>query len=174
MEQEPQKKDISAELTALFEADQADRAGNWEDESVRQQALENDTARLARARDIYAENKAGTTTLSEDDCLKLAFIFQHSPETNDYQIAMELALRAGEKGAWLSAAAEDRYLLAIGQKQKWGTQFTRDEQGEVAQAPMQTDEESGVTDAMRAERKIPPRNEQFADFLRAEQNDTTE
>jgi hypothetical protein len=46
-------------------------------------------------------------------------------------LANEALAKGHPDAGWLSAAAEDRYLLSIGGKQKWGTQFakTREESG---------------------------------------------
>ena len=96
-------------------------------------------------------------------------LFQHGLSSEDYKIAFELtneAVKQGNEDAkWLSAAAEDRYLLSINKKQKWGTQFKGDGRGGWEQSPMDSDEESGVTDVMRKSKNIPIRSEQLPLFL---------
>lgn len=164
MEEAPRRKSVSAELKNLFDSDQADRMameGNWKNPDFVRDVTEKDAARLKRANEIYKEYESGNVTLSDDEMVQLAFLFQHSLETDDYQKAMRLGNAAGEEGRWIAAAAEDRWLLSKGEKQKWGTQFTH----EGGQAPMLSDEESGITDAMRSERGIPARAEQLVAYL---------
>ena len=64
------------------------------------------------------------------------------------------ALAQGEKGAkWLVAASEDRFLMAIGRKQRFGTQYeAAAEPGKFRLAP--TDPQ--VTDELRAAVGAPP------------------
>lgn len=165
MEEIPIRKSVSLELKELFDRDQSERQelrDNCDDADRVDQLLANDARRLIRAREIYSEYEAGALLLANEERVQLAFLFQHSIEGDDYRKAHELGSSAGEAGAWIAAAAEDRWLLSKGDKQKWGTQFTRDNQ----QAPMLSDEESGVTDDMRRERGIPSRAEQLAVHLR--------
>ena len=167
MEKIPERKSVAEELDKILEEDQADRAVGHDNIDFKRMS-ENDRLRLARAREIYQEFKEGKLTLDGERLWKLAMLYQHSPNTDDYLVAMEVAnlsAQAGnESGAWLSAAAEDRYLINTGRKQKWGTQFTR-QAGEWKQMPMQSDEESGVTDEMRAQKHVPARDQQLAAFL---------
>jgi len=167
-EEFPSKESISTELLHLFQGDQADRTSLLDDGGM-QRMVSNDSARLQRGREIYNEYNEGLVILSGDDLYSLAMLFQHGRDAEDYKIAGELASFSADQGnesaKWLVAAAEDRYLLAIGEKQKWGTQFKKSENGEYEQAPMLSDEESGVTDAMRASHGIPARAEQLAVHL---------
>jgi len=160
----PGKKSVSAELKEIFDADQADRRameGNGKNSDLVKEMLEKDAVRLEKANEIYEEYKSGSLTVSEKELGQLAFLFQHSNKSDDYQKAMELGNAAGEGGKWIAAAAEDRWLVSKGGKQKWGTQFTHDRE----QVPMLSDEESGITDEMREERGIPARAEQSAAHL---------
>lgn len=167
MKATPPHKTISEELSALFEADQAERIVGYENIDFKKMK-ENDTHRLVRAKEIYEDVKANALDLTGEELWKLAMLFQHSPHSADYLIAAQIADLSAKKGsksgAWLSAAAEDRYLLNTGSKQKWGTQFTK-ESGEWEQMPMQSDEESGITDQMRIEKNVSPRDQQMAVFL---------
>jgi hypothetical protein len=165
MEGIPAKKTVSIELKELFEKDQADRytlQGDWGNTELVQKMVANDAIRLKRGREIYEEYKAGNTLLSNEDLVQLAFLFQHSPELDDYWKAHELGKDAGEEGKWIAAVAEDRWLLNKGGKQKWGTQFLSG----TEQAPMLSDEESGITDEMRMEMRVPPRAEQLDAHLK--------
>lgn len=160
MEGIPEKKTISAELKELFDEDQSDRlaiGADWDNAELVQKMVANDAIRLGRGREIYEEYKSGTIELASEELVQLAFLFQHSGELDDYWKAHELGNDAGEEGKWISAAAEDRWLLKRGEKQKWGTQFFGNDQ-----APMLSDEESGITDEMRRERRIPVRADQLA------------
>ena len=112
------------EMTKLFEADQAPRLSgkpiNW-----------GVGARTASA-------KARTKTLLDSGALATgedyehaAFIFQHGETPDDYLMAHTLATIAAAKGrskaAWIAAASLDRYLMAIGRRQIYGTRYkTRD------------------------------------------------
>ncbi len=124
-----------------------------------------DAARLARALELFElkEQLPGT------EFLDLAFLFQHGGEPDHYKKAWELADEALTQGcetaAWLTAAAEDRYLLSIGEKQKWGTQFSQNEKGEWEQQAMAEDTELGITDDLRRAKNVPARSEQLMVFL---------
>ena len=159
---------ISSELKRLYEEDQQDRAGKY-DEINLEKMRANDSVRLRRAYEIYGLIKTGQVGLSPEDYFHLAMLFQHSPKLEDYQTALEVSIAGAERGsvecAWLSAAAEDRYLLAKGERQKWGTQFKKNAQGEWEQMPMFSDEESKITDEMREEKNVPPRADQMKVFL---------
>lgn len=167
MEKLPTQKTVAEELNGIFEADQAERTVGHENIDF-DKMRENDKPRLARAKEIYEAVKAGALDLDGEELWKLGMLFQHSPEIEDYLTAIEIGTLSAEKGsesgAWLSAAAEDRYLLNTGGKQKWGTQFVK-ESGEWKQMEMQSDEESGITDEKRAEKHVPARDQQMAIFL---------
>jgi hypothetical protein len=57
-----------------------------------------------------------------------AFVFQHGNCPEHYKLANELANESvklgNEEAKWIYAASLDRYLLAIGEVQKFGTQYT--------------------------------------------------
>jgi hypothetical protein len=56
-----------------------------------------------------------------------AMVFQHGRDSEDYLLAHVLSSTAVAKGnrngLWLAAASFDRYLLSVGKKQIYGTQF---------------------------------------------------
>lgn len=166
MEKIPLPQPVSVEISKLYNEDQSGRQ-NWDDPIVREETLKQDVARTVRARELYKNLNTGEILLETDDLVRLAFILQHGTEADDYKRAHELGIKAGKAGEWIAAAAEDRYLLAIGQRQKWGTQFTLDGEGKHVQCEMMSDEESGITDDMRKERGIPSRDEQLKDYLEA-------
>jgi hypothetical protein len=115
---------VSAELRAMYQADQADRQftspptdDDWEAISAR------DARRLDR---VYVLLKADSLSLAED-YYHAAMVLQHGDTAEDILIAHILATAAGfmgdERGYWLSAAALDRYLLRTRMPQRMGTQY---------------------------------------------------
>jgi hypothetical protein len=134
----------NAELTACFRSRDRKPGLHGIDWSV---VKPRDDARLERTRELY--NSGGLRTGA--DWLHAALILQHSSEPGDYLLAHEMcvaALAEGEKGAkWLVAATEDRFLMGIGRKQRFGTQYEpADDPGKFRLAP--TDPQ--VTDELRA------------------------
>jgi TPR repeat protein len=120
----------SEELRALFEEDQADRRALFEkDQANRRQAIDPeemiscDAGRLQRLEHLIAEG----ALRDPDDYFHAAMLLQHGPNRAHYQRAHELAMRAAELGSqparWLAAAAHDRWLMAVGLPQKYGTQY---------------------------------------------------
>ena len=136
----------NGELTRMFQEDQDDRKPglhgiDWAVVKPR------DDARLARTRELYASGALRTGA----DWLHAALILQHSSDADDYLLAHEMCVAAvaqGEKNArWLAAAAEDRFLMRIGRRQRFGTQYEpADVPGKYRLAP--TDPQ--VTDELRA------------------------
>lgn len=136
----------NAELARIVQEDQGDRKPglhgiDWAAVKPR------DDARLARTRKLYTSGALRTGA----DWFHAALILQHSSEADDYLLAHEMCVAAvaqGEKrAAWLVAAAEDRFLMKIGRKQRFGTQYEpADDPGKYRLAP--TDPQ--VTDELRA------------------------
>jgi len=141
----------NAELARMFQEDQDDRKPglhgiDWAKLKPR------DDARLARTRELYASGALRTGA----DWFHAALILQHSSEADDYLLAHEMSVAAvaqGHKDArWLVAASEDRFLMKIGRKQRFGTQYEPgDEPGRFRLAPT----EPHVTDALREALGIP-------------------
>jgi hypothetical protein len=136
----------NAELARMFQEDQDDRKPglhgiDWAVVKPR------DDARLERTRQLYASGGLRTGA----DWFHAALILQHSSEADDYLLAHEMCMAAVTKGEmeakWLAAASEDRFLMRIGRKQRFGTQYEpADEPGKFRMAP--TDPQ--VTDDLRA------------------------
>jgi hypothetical protein len=136
----------NAELARMFQEDQDDRKPglhgiDWAVVKPR------DDARLARTRELYASGALRTGA----DWWHAALILQHGSEADDYLLAHEMSMAAvvrGEENArWLAAATEDRFLMQIGRKQRFGTQYEpADEPGKYRLASM----DPGVTDELRA------------------------
>lgn len=100
---------------------------------------------------------------SGQDFEAAALVFQHSDKPQDYLLAHVLTMVAVEKGdtdaIWLSAATLDRYLMDIGQKQIFGTQYTPTKPVAKIQDPYNR---TLVSDALRAELLVPSQSCQLA------------
>lgn len=116
----------SAELRALYEADQADRQFStpptpeqWEEITAR------DAERQAR---VYELLRGDQLTVGED-FYHAAMVLQHGEGSEPILLAHVLATAAAymgdERGRWLSAAALDRYLYRTRMPQRLGTQYLK-------------------------------------------------
>ena len=143
----------AAELKRMFDEDQADRTApgpgkniDWETVSKRDEAREGRVKELLRSGSLR----------SGADYYHAAMILQHAPEANDYLLAHDLCVIAVAKGEerakWLAAASLDRFLVAIGRQQRFGTQFTSKRAFHPPQlAPVDPD----VPDQLRRELNVP-------------------
>lgn len=142
----------SSELQRLFEEDQADRAPapgksfDWEAVSIRDEARERQIKELLRAGALQ----------SGADYYHAAMILQHATEPDDYLLAHDLcviAIGKGEQRAkWLAAASLDRFLMAIGRQQRFGTQFIS---RRSFRAPQLAPVDPNVPDQLRRELNVP-------------------
>lgn len=145
-----QDKD-NQELARLMDEDQADRtppAGktiDWKTVAAR------DESRLKRVKEIYSQDQLRTG----NDYFNPALVLQHSNTPEDYLLAHELCVVAISKRRGiesLAAASEDRFLMSIGRRQRFGTQYRSD-------GPSQSYKlykiESGVTDELRRIMMVP-------------------
>jgi hypothetical protein len=147
----------NAEMTRIFEADQADRASggpaiDWAVVTPR------DEARRARTLALVA---AGAL-VSGDDYWHAAFVLQHGGETDDYLLAHTFAVIAAARGradaTWIAAATLDRYLQKSGRPQIYGTQYRFSNETQAAtQDPY---DRALVSDALREALGVPPQAEQ--------------
>jgi hypothetical protein len=143
------------EMTRLFQEDQAARKAaniDWSVVGVQDAQRREATRRLL---------DAGRLTTGED-FHHAAFVFQHGSEPGDFLLAHTLATVAVGKGhgasLWIAGATLDRYLVTIGQKQIYGTQFTLPRgAGAWTQEPY---DPALVPDALRKELGVPIRAEQ--------------
>lgn len=152
----------NAEMTAIFDADQAARR-HWE--SADWKAVDaSDRVRRARTKALLDTGKLH----SGDDYYHAAYIFQHGSEPADYLKAHALAVIAAARGkrsaTWIAAATLDRYLQSIGQPQIYGTQFSS-AGGKWSQAPYRSDL---LSDAIREATRVPPLADQEAQRLEFE------
>jgi hypothetical protein len=139
------------EMQKIFAADQADRLDE----------LDLDF-KLVAGRD--AERRVATHRLLDEGALHTAgdyaaaaFVYQHGGATDDYLLAHVLAMTAVAKGdkasLWIATASLDRYLMATGKSQVFGTQFTRPKPvGAWTQEPY---DRTLVSDALRLELGVP-------------------
>ena len=122
--QGPPRSAVSAELQAMYEADQADRAAG-------QLSPERERGRLGRAKALLNAD----SLVTGPDYYHAAMLFQHSPDRKgrDHLTAPSLAVIAAMKGheaaPWLAAAALDRFLAFNKMHQFFGTQFQQDSTG---------------------------------------------
>jgi hypothetical protein len=151
--QRVKQQPANPEMTAIFDADQADRQGvgariDWSVVTPR------DEARRALTRALL---NAGSLRTG-DDYWHAAFVFQHGGEPNDYLLAHTLAVIAAARGrpdaTWIAAATLDRYLQNIGRPQIYGTQFQSPTGRPTTQEPY---DRSLVSDALRQALGVPPR-----------------
>jgi hypothetical protein len=144
----PEAKD-NQELKTICDEDQADRrpvdgkAMDWNAVGPR------DAKRLDRVKELYHDGKMATGP----DFFNAALVLQHGKAPEDYLLAHDFALVAvskdqGGKATWLAAASEDRFLMAIGRKQRFGTQMTD---------PIIVD--GAITDHLREALDVPPLEE---------------
>ena len=111
------------QLEELFQEDQRDRDRVYETADDVAKLKERDAARRKR---VYMMMDLGEIRTMKD-LYRAAVILQHGHTAPDFLTAHRLAVMSavmGHKTArWLLAASLDRYLMAIGQPQVYGTQF---------------------------------------------------
>ncbi len=142
------EQSTNSEMTAIFEADQAARKGpdiDWATVTIEDATRRKRIGELLDAGELH----------SGDDFYHAAFIFQHGGAPSDYLKAHALALvavaRGKETATWIAAATLDRYLMAIGQPQIYGTQFQKHRDG-WSQEPYQR---HLLSDALREATRVP-------------------
>jgi len=133
-----------------------------------------DLAQLRKAQDMYRKNAARlrdvvnkygwpTPALVGDDGVAAAFaLLQHADADRPFQKRclklMEEAARKGELSQQYVAAFTDYLLILERRKQRFGTQFTLNAQGEVVPHPI---EDEANVDKRRAELGLPPLADQL-------------
>ena len=123
---EPLRAARSRELIEIAKTDQADRNGpadkiDWVNVNPR------DLQRRIRVATIFAEGCFSTAS----DYAAAATVYQHGKTADHYYQTFIWANRAVDLGdksqKWWAAAAIDRYLVATGHRQLFGTQMSRSE-----------------------------------------------
>jgi hypothetical protein len=142
----------NAAMARILAEDQADRRTpiDWKAVGPR------DEARRAATAKLLADGALSTA----EDFHAAAFIFQHGTAADDYLLAHTLALAAVAKGRaesmWIATATLDRYLMAVGQPQIYGTQYGRRD-GQWSQEPYNR---ALISDALRKVLGVPSQAEQ--------------
>lgn len=144
---------MNDELRQFFADDQAERQGVW---SRRPPGYWEEVTRRDRARRERAAELIAAGALREAaDYYHAAMLFQHGAAVDDYRRAHELASQAAALGhrpaRWLATAAHDRWLVAQGKPQKYGTQYKADDRRFELLAV-----DPATTDAERGEWDVPP------------------
>ncbi len=140
------------ELRSIFVQDQADREGiAGADEADWSAMAARDQQRRERVNELLAAGAVETGA----DYFHAAMVLQHGDTLASYRQACELAATArrlgDHRGAWLAAAALDRWLVSSGRPQRFGTQYqVRD--GRWILSPV----DDTTTDAERARWNVPP------------------
>ena len=170
----------SKRLKTLFEGDQryASEPVDWTDPERVLQELgaefieqADDQARHRRI-EVLKLLQEGKITLPED-LYHAAMIYQHGTCSDHFKLANELAGRSMNLGYrpayWLYAASRDRYLLAIGYPQKFGTQLHWDKFRQWYMPSL----DFHTTDEERAKYDVPPITElwqRLRNFSKDEEN----
>ena len=150
----------NAEMRKIYEEDQSARSGI--------KPGSKSATDWATIQKQDAERRAATRKLIDSQHLQTgkdfeyaAFIFQHGGQPDSYLLAHTLAIVAVSKGnvtaQWIAAAALDRYLMAIGKPQVYGTQFQSIGSEPVSQEPYDRDV---ISDKLRTLIGIPTTVEQ--------------
>lgn len=117
--------DLATEIQILFEEDQKDREDGLLQKDSELLSVR-DASRYEKANKLFEQYRQTPESFSGEMKFNLALLFQHGINAGDYKKAFELAQAAERDGfdgaETLVKAAEDRYLLSLGQSQKWGTQ----------------------------------------------------
>lgn len=110
-------------LEEIFQEDQKDRELVYDSPQAVQRLKDHDAA---RRKHVYMMMELGEIRTMRD-LYHAAVLLQHGESPADFMTAHRLAVVAaimGHKTArWLLAASLDRFLMAIGQPQVYGTQF---------------------------------------------------
>lgn len=143
-------------LKKLYDEDVAEKWGvNWNTitDKERKKIDVNDRKRRNKVLELCEKNEIKNGL----DYHHAALVMQHGETVDDFKLAHDFAAKAlklGDDSAkWLFAATLDRYLLASGKAQKYGTQFKENEKGEWELA-LPIDQKT--TDEERAEFNVPP------------------
>ena len=157
---------VSERLKTLFDEDQrfASEPVDWADpERVLRKLGEDfikradDEARHHRI-EVLQFLREGTIALAAD-LYHAAMIYQHGTCAEHFKLANDLAERSMALGyqpaRWLYAASRDRYLLAVGQPQQFGTQLHWDKKRQWYLPGL----DFRTTDQDRAQYDVPPISE---------------
>ena len=154
----PPRQQVSSTLARLYAQDQAARQAGFADLKSFLALTLGDWQRLQKVRRMVDAQLLITAL----DHYHAALLLQHGNEPDDFHRAQQLAEQAahlGEpRGVKLSAVAEDRYLISMGQPQKYGSQFVCTPPQGWQLHPV----DPAVTDADRQQYQMPSLAQQHA------------
>ncbi len=141
----------------MFAADQADRRAVAARTMTQPELSLRDDERRQRLESLAADG----ALQSADDYYYAAYLLQHGTLPEEFRRAHDFAAEAVTRGTrparWLFAATLDRWLVALGKPQQYGTQYVRI--GTHGYAIYEVEPE--VSDAERAQYDVPPLDEQL-------------
>lgn len=151
-------------LRKLYQEDISDRQKitNWTDGDALLQLKARDKTRRLQTKQ-FIEDKQLTEAI---DYYHAALIFQHGDAIDDFQQAHHLARQAlnlgYEPAKWMYASTYDRWQLAAGKAQVYGTQFAIDTAGkwQLAEPIDRT-----FSDEERKKYNVPPLAEAVTSFM---------
>jgi hypothetical protein len=110
-------------LQELYQADQADRSKVYANSAAVKELQERDAMRKTLVVEMISRGEVNTP----NDLYNAAVIFLHGAEPRDFLTAHRLSSMAAINGhrpsRWLMASTLDRFLMASGMPQVYGTQF---------------------------------------------------
>jgi hypothetical protein len=110
-------------LQELYQADQQDRSKVYDSAAAVKELQQRDAMRKTLLVEMISRGEVNTP----NDLYNAAVIFLHGSEPRDFLSAHRMASMAAINGhrpaRWLMAATLDRFLMAIGMAQVYGTQF---------------------------------------------------
>ena len=113
----------NADLLQMYKEDQSDRLPDKGSTIDLKMVGKRDADRRMRVMKYYSNGSIETGS----DYYHAAMILHHGARADDYLLAHEFCIIALSKGVveakWLAAASEDRFLIEIGRKQRFGTQL---------------------------------------------------
>lgn len=117
--------DISQDLAYAYRIDQQDRE-NLKSYVLQGKLYKRDSLRLSQVKEIYQKGKIITPM----DKFHAAFVFHHSDNSKDYEIAAKMAEEAAAEKEladnylvqWLAKASYDRWMVSLGKPEKYNTQ----------------------------------------------------
>jgi hypothetical protein len=111
------------QLEDIYQADQSDRQKVYDSPQAVNELKQRDAMRKAMTLDMMSKGEVNTVL----DLYRAAVIMLHGTDTKDFLTAHRLAVLSAVNGhrpaRWLAASSLDRYLMAMGQPQVYGTQF---------------------------------------------------
>lgn len=145
---------INQELEIMYEEDKKQRENCDFENREQVEELDKDTKlRILKTKKLLPD----LDTSEIWNCHYVAYLLQHGEGSEDYKLAHDYAEKAVKLGSkatrWLYAATLDRWLVSLGKKQKYGTQFLKTENGWVL-APM----DNSITDEERISWGVPARS----------------